>query len=712
MGKALSSVGAAAKISLAFLAASAGIQALTRGLSAGVKEIIDFDQALKNLQAITKSTDAEVAGMGEVIKKVATETKFSTGEVAEGMVLLGQAGFSVTEAMQSMASVANLATGTLSDMKMTSDLLTTAIRAFGLSTVESTRVADVMANAINRSKLTIDKLRIAFNFVGAASAQAGLSIEETAGSMMLLANHGLRASTIGTGLRQVMSRLLAPNRKLREEFKEQGIALERVNPATQGWTNALQNLVPLLINTETGLVDMAKAYRLFGLRGAQAVAILAKGVASGNYEKMIEFTMEVGSAARMAATQMEGLGVKIKNLSDRMKLIAVALGEAGLTAAFKVLIDALRATAKAATEFINSKFGQLIVAFAGWTIVIGAFTKSLRLLIGVFKFLLRPLAGFFGAITATKAATVAAGVKFKWLHTVVRGLVRGFGPLVVVLGAVVGGLRKLVTSIRREISEIEKLDTKTQTVIQTLSLYASKLEELIEKKGKDEDVTKAHSKTIEQFQQAIEELEKGYSKLDIALDENIESLEDNLEATENLIKAQLVKSVQANIDLIEKYNKQIERTKYWLVIWNRITAETIGWLENLWATLNRVGNAMIEGVSDGAKTMADSLRELNPITRRFMESLDYLGEVWNDFWDGVQKRFDDIASSYTGKSKKIVDLTEAQRSAFVRAALGLDLLGRGARNIEDIILELETLSGKKIDIKGIELINDALKKTS
>ena len=204
---------AAAKVTASYGVAASAIFAVTNALKAGLTEIINYDQALKNLQAITKSTDAEVVGMGNAIKKTAGETKFSVTEVADAMVTLGQAGFSATESMQSIDAVARLATGTLTDMKVTSDILTTTIRAFGLSTVESSRVADVMANAINRSKLTIDKLRVAFNFVGAAAAQTGLSLEETAASMMLLANNGLRASTIGTGLRQVLSRLVAPNRR-------------------------------------------------------------------------------------------------------------------------------------------------------------------------------------------------------------------------------------------------------------------------------------------------------------------------------------------------------------------------------------------------------------------------------------------------------------------------------------------------------------------
>ena len=144
---ALGNLNRAFRVVATYGVASAVIYGLINAFKSGAQEIVDYDQALKNLQAITRSTDAEVASMGETIKDVAAKTKFSTGEVASGMVLLGQAGFTASEAINSMAAVADLATGTLSDMKLVTDLLTTVVRAFNLSTIESTRVADVMANA-------------------------------------------------------------------------------------------------------------------------------------------------------------------------------------------------------------------------------------------------------------------------------------------------------------------------------------------------------------------------------------------------------------------------------------------------------------------------------------------------------------------------------------------------------------------------------------
>jgi hypothetical protein len=101
---ALQRVIAAMKVTASYGLAASAIFTVTRAFREGITEIINYDQALKNLQAITQSTDAEVLGMGQTIQEVANTTKFSTGEVAEGMVLLGQAGFSATEAMQAMDS--------------------------------------------------------------------------------------------------------------------------------------------------------------------------------------------------------------------------------------------------------------------------------------------------------------------------------------------------------------------------------------------------------------------------------------------------------------------------------------------------------------------------------------------------------------------------------------------------------------------------------
>jgi TP901 family phage tail tape measure protein len=377
-------LGGAMKVSAAYMAAGSVFYQIAAGVKAGVKEIIDYDQALKNLSAITGATGKELDAMGDKIKDVASRTKFSTVEVAEGMVLLGQSGFSAEEAIQAMDAVANLATGTLTDMKFTTDLLTTTIRAFNLNAFEATKVADVMANAINKSKLTVDKLRIAFNYVGPAAHATGTSLEEVSAAMMVLANSGLRASTIGTGLRQILSRLAAPSDKLRESFQEHGIQMEDLNIRTHGFAGVLKNLHRVFVDSKTGIIDSAKAFELFGLRGANAILALTRSITTGEYKTALDYVYEVGTAAAMADKQIEGLALQFKNLADRAKLLAVELGALGIKDILSWFVQGLRGVVEGIKSFTGTESGSFIArltimnaAAFGLAVTLGLLGKAL-----------------------------------------------------------------------------------------------------------------------------------------------------------------------------------------------------------------------------------------------------------------------------------------------------------------------------------------------
>ena len=413
----------ALKVVTAYGLAGAAIYNIITAMKAGVAEIINYDQALKNLAAITGATASEIVIMDEAMRDVARTTKFSTGEIAEGMVLLGQAGFDASESLDAIHSTAMLATATLTSMQTTADLLTTSIRAFSLSTKESSRVADVMANAVTKSKLTIDKLRTAFNFVGAAAAQAGISLEQTAATMMVLANNGLRASTIGTGFRQVLARLISPSDKLRESYEAYGISLEKISPITAGYAESLKNLSKVLWDHEKGMVDMVKAYDLFKLRGAQAAAIIVKSYMSGDFRKALDHTYEVGTAAEMAAIQQTGLLVSFKNLADRAKLVAVALGDAGLKGAFRVLIDVVATVVTAMEYLVKSSMGSFILQ-------VGVLTATL---LGLGKVLVMMKGWLLGVIATMTAGMASMGFYRAMWISISTTLARFITPVTAVI---------------------------------------------------------------------------------------------------------------------------------------------------------------------------------------------------------------------------------------------------------------------------------------
>lgn len=492
----------AMKVTASYGIAGTAIFAVINALKSGVTEIIEFDQALKNLEAITGATTAQISVMKDVLTDVAVKTKFSTTELAKGMVLLGQAGFSAEESINALPAVADLAAGTLSDMTLVTDLLTTTIRAWNMDTIESGRVADVMANAINKSKLTIDKLRIAFNFVGAAAAQSGISLEQTAATMMIMANNGLRASTIGTGLRQVLARLMSPNRRLREEFEALGVNLDDVNPRLAGYEKAIRNLIPVIWDFQKKTVDMSKAYELFGLRGAQAAAVLAKGIMSGKFDEMLQKTYEVGTAAAMAATQKKGLAFQIKNLSDKAGVLAIALGDAGVAGVMRDVVWIAGSLVGGLADLTGTIGGKLTLQFITWTAAIWGATKAITALYaatmsgGIIAYITRLQFVFAGvSMWAGKAAGAMAVFKIVLAST--------GGPLVWIAAAIAGvvvAIRHLTGAHDRYIAKINKTIVEQSRVIQSLKVYIGAFQSLQDKTIAGEDVGREYSSLLQRLQ--------------------------------------------------------------------------------------------------------------------------------------------------------------------------------------------------------------------
>jgi len=354
----------------AFTVAAGGILLLRNALRGTVTAIIEFDQSLKDIQAITNATDRQIQLMSVSIKKIAATTKYSTTEVADGMKTLGQAGLTTNEILQATEHVAHLATGTLTDFKDAAGIVTSTVRAFGLSFSDTQRVVDVFANAINRSKLNLDMLKIAMGYVAPVANAAGVSFEETTAAIMHLANAGLRASTIGTSLRRTFMHMQAPNKEFAAAIRATGMTLDDVNPRIVGLATAIDNVA--LVTPSA-----VEAIRFFGLRSSAAIAVLTQQGGAGliRFQTLLN---EVGAAARMFGVQTEGLAVKFKQVSDRMKLLAVNMGEAGFAGVLHLIADLIRPILSGLISLSETIGGKLLFAVTTTTLAFGALGLAIK----------------------------------------------------------------------------------------------------------------------------------------------------------------------------------------------------------------------------------------------------------------------------------------------------------------------------------------------
>ncbi|RKX65791.1 MAG: phage tail tape measure protein, partial [Tenericutes bacterium] len=712
----------AMKVTASYSAAGTLLFGFVNALRVGTVEIIEFDQALKNLQAISGATNAQIGQMRDTMEDVAEKTKFSTTEIAKGMVLLTQAGLSASEAMNAIGPVADLAAGTLSSLEMVTDLVTTSIRAFNLDAIETTRVADVMANAINRSKLTIDKLRIAFNFAGATAAQAGLSIEETAASMMVLANNGLRASTIGTGLRQVLARLLSPGRKLRESYAQFNIELEKINPRTVGFKNALMTLLPVLWDTEKQSVDMAKAFQLFGLRGAQAAAVLAKSFMSEDirtsFEGMLSYTYEVGASQRMAAKQAEGLAFKFKNLADRAKLLALALGEGGVATVLRVLADSLRYVVGTLTDVFSTKLAQTTLQLTVFTAAILALGKAVQLLGIAFKktALVQTMTMFlsFRSIGGTIAAILVP------IKALIGFLTQPWILVAAGISAVAIAIYKAKTATDDYISSIRNQIEELKNVNNTVTTYRKLIEGLRERMDAGEDVSREYVATFTRLRTDFKKLQEVYGDLIPQVDLTTLSHQELLKVLEDVEKITTLENLKKYLDVIstasakmfDLYKKSAGGKGSSIKAWFNFldpNAQPIDTFKD-WLKYSKEGQKLFQTMNEASDDLALSLAELMRQGKLTSVELDQFVKQWEELNNvklteevagnlgdkvalalvQMAKMFKVLKERSEGVKKSLIDLPPAFRAVW--DSLDLEQEGRFLTMISSLSNKIATIT--------------------
>ena len=103
-------------------------------ISAGM----DFDSQMSTVAAISGATGEEFEILRAKAQEMGATTAFSATESAQAMEYMAMAGWKTTDITNGLAGVMNLAAASGEDLATTSDIVTDAMTAFGMSADQST----------------------------------------------------------------------------------------------------------------------------------------------------------------------------------------------------------------------------------------------------------------------------------------------------------------------------------------------------------------------------------------------------------------------------------------------------------------------------------------------------------------------------------------------------------------------------------------------
>ena len=381
----------------------------------------EFQAQMSRVQAIAGATGGELDKMKRQAIELGAKTAFSAKEAAQGMENLASAGFQVNEIMDAMPGVLDLAAVSGGDVAASSEAMASSLRAFGLEAGQAGHVADVFARAAADTNAETVDMAEAMKYVAPVAHSMGLSLEETAASIGIMADAGIKGSQAGTTLRGALSRIAKPTKAMVKSMDQLGVSFYDAN----GKMIPLREQIAQLKTATAGLTQEERNRHLVTLYGQNSLSGMLALLDAGP-EKLDKMTNALinsdGAAREMAETMQDNLASKIEQMGGAFESAAIVIQQILEPALTKVV----GGITKLIEAFLNmSPVGQkMVVIFAGMVAALGpllliagtVITTMVKLRIAM-QFLGPAFMGTMGTIALVVAAFYALVAVFMIAYT-------------------------------------------------------------------------------------------------------------------------------------------------------------------------------------------------------------------------------------------------------------------------------------------------------
>lgn len=316
---------------------------------AAVKTAADFDSAMSQVAAVSGATGKDFDALRNKAREMGAKTKFSATEAAEAMNYMAMAGWKTEDMLDGIEGVMNLAAASGEDLATTSDIVTDALTAFGLSAKDSGHFADILAAASSNANTNVSMMGETFKYCAPIAGALSFSAEDTAEAIGLMANAGIKSSQAGTALRTIMNNLAG-------DVKISGKAIGDVTIATTNADGSMRDLSDILADCRSAfgnLTESEKAQAAESLVGKNAMSgfLALMNAGQGDIDKLSSAIDNCdGSAEKMAMTMQDNLAGQLTILKSQLQELAISFGD--------ILMPAIRSIVSKLQGFVDKLNGM------------------------------------------------------------------------------------------------------------------------------------------------------------------------------------------------------------------------------------------------------------------------------------------------------------------------------------------------------------------
>lgn len=420
---ALGSIGAAAET--AGRALTLGVTApLMTAAGAAIQTGMQFDASMSNVYGLMSSlnlSQAQMDALRDTAREMGSTTKFSASEAADAMGYMALAGWDDAQVIAGIPGVLNLAAAANMDLAKASDIVTDTMTPFGMAAERAGEAADVFAYAQANSNTTVEALGEAMKYAAPTADAFGMTLQDTAAAMGVLANAGIKGSQGGTTLNAML-------RDMKNNAKNGAIAIGKTKVALTNADGSYRSYAAIIRDIDKATSSMTASQRdaalgaIFGDESLKGIlATLKQGPDA--LDAMTEGMYACGGAAEdMAATMGDNLKGDLAILESGAQDMAIALSD--------WLMPAARGVVQGITDMIG-KFNALDDGTKNTIFRIGAMAAAAGPLLLNGGKVLTLLSGVNPLVVGLGAAAVLA-----YTHSdALQGMVAKLGDGVTAFGA-------------------------------------------------------------------------------------------------------------------------------------------------------------------------------------------------------------------------------------------------------------------------------------
>ncbi len=242
------------------------VTAAVGGLAtAAVKVASDFDSAMSQVAAVSGATGKDLEVLRDKGREMGAKIKFSASEAAEAMNYMAMAGWKSKDMISGIDEIMNLAAASGEDLATTSDIVTDALTALGLSAADSSHFADILAAASSNANTNVSMMGKTFKYCAPVAGALGFTAE----AIGLMANAGIKSSQAGTAMRTMLTSLTG-------EVTFVGDAFGALTIQTTNTDGSMRSLGEILADCRVAFSQMSESEQ-----AANAEALVGKNAMNG-----------------------------------------------------------------------------------------------------------------------------------------------------------------------------------------------------------------------------------------------------------------------------------------------------------------------------------------------------------------------------------------------------------------------------------------------